>query len=173
MVGRRGEAPLIPPYILCNFKLAGTVWRPRQPLNFGRLLLASDNSHSVILFHKEARGGVGPTGVRHLSCCVRVVGSAQVIRTEVDWTGYQIRRTGLVPNLRAGSWSCLDGEEQALAFDSVVRDLSGGVGLPQTLPHVPVAHHDSVDCPRGRALVTQSSSSTSNSIQSAHRTSDV
>ena len=25
MVGRRGEAPLVPPYILCNFKLHGAV----------------------------------------------------------------------------------------------------------------------------------------------------
>ena len=25
MVGRRGEAPLVPPYILCNFKLDGAV----------------------------------------------------------------------------------------------------------------------------------------------------
>ena len=25
MVGRRGEVPLVPPYILCNFKLDGAV----------------------------------------------------------------------------------------------------------------------------------------------------
>ncbi len=25
MVGRRGEAPLVPPYILCNFNLDGAV----------------------------------------------------------------------------------------------------------------------------------------------------
>ena len=25
LVGRRGEAPLVPPYILCNFKLDGAV----------------------------------------------------------------------------------------------------------------------------------------------------
>ena len=28
MVGRRGEAPLVPPYILCNFKLDGAVGVP-------------------------------------------------------------------------------------------------------------------------------------------------
>jgi hypothetical protein len=28
IVGRRGEAPLVPPYILCNFKLAGTLVIP-------------------------------------------------------------------------------------------------------------------------------------------------
>ena len=28
MVGRRGEAPLVPPYILCNFKLDGAVTVP-------------------------------------------------------------------------------------------------------------------------------------------------
>ncbi len=26
MVGRRGEAPLVPPYILCNFKLGEAVF---------------------------------------------------------------------------------------------------------------------------------------------------
>ncbi len=30
MVGRRGETPLVPPYILCNFKLDGAV--PLAPL---------------------------------------------------------------------------------------------------------------------------------------------
>ena len=30
MVGRRGEAPLVPPYILCNFKLDGAVMQMRR-----------------------------------------------------------------------------------------------------------------------------------------------
>jgi hypothetical protein len=35
MVGRRGEAPLVPPYILCNFKLDGTVAAPPAGLSVG------------------------------------------------------------------------------------------------------------------------------------------
>ncbi len=39
MVGRRGEAPLVPPYILCNFKLDGAV--------AGMILVTSIRSNSL------------------------------------------------------------------------------------------------------------------------------
>ncbi len=41
MVGRRGESPLVPPYILCNFKRDGAVSYARRRLqsagNFAKL----------------------------------------------------------------------------------------------------------------------------------------
>ena len=81
----------------------------------------------------------------------------------------QLCGTSIVRSLRAASWSHHAGEERTLRVSSRCERLVWGSCLPQTLPHVSASHHDSVDCPRGRATVTPSSSSTSNRFKLSHR----